>query len=280
MDKDSINKVYGVLGYPAKHSLSPVMHNAAFRALNIHAEYKIFEIKPEDLDRFLDSMDTNIFGLNVTIPYKEKILDFVTLDDAFSYLMHLGALNTIVKKDNVWKGFNTDIQGFSRHIKEVMDPAHKRVALLGAGGAARAVCYSLAESRPEELAIFDMDKPKSEQIVEIIRKLFPDICVSSVDSAEELNIKDKDLLINATPVGMKESDPCLIAEEWISKDLFVYDLIYNPAQTKLLAQAKKAGANTANGLKMLLYQGALSFEHFTGQSAPVEVMRQALNLRS
>jgi len=253
------------------------MHNAAFRALNINAQYKIFEIRPEDLDPFLEKMDPNIQGLNVTIPYKERILKFVTLDAESSHLKQLGAVNTIVKKVDAWKGFNTDIYGFSKHLQEVFNPHNKRCALLGAGGAARAVCFSLAQWVAKEIAIFDVDKSKTELLLQMMKGLFPDFPVSSADSIKELNLEDKEMLINATPVGMKESDPCLVHEAWLHKNLFVYDLIYNPAETKLLALAKKSGARTANGLGMLLYQGTLSFELFTGQSAPLDVMRQALS---
>lgn len=277
MDKKSITDIYGVLGYPAQHSLSPLMHNAAFRVLNINAEYKTFEIKPEDLDHFLERMDPDIQGLNVTIPYKERILKFVTLDAESSHLKQLGAVNTIVRKDDVWKGFNTDIYGFSKHLQEVFDPHGKRCALLGAGGAARAVCFSLAQCGAKEVAIFDVDTSRTEGLLQMMKGLFPYFSVSSAGSVKDLNIKDKDILINATPVGMKESDPCLVHEAWLRKDLFVYDLIYNPAETKLLTLAKKSGARTTNGQGMLLYQGVLSFELFTGQPAPLDVMRQALS---
>lgn len=277
MDKKSVTSIYGVLGYPAQHSLSPLMHNAAFRALNINAEYKIFEIRPEDLDHFLERMDPNIQGLNVTIPYKERILEFVNLDAESFFLKEIRAVNTIVKKNGAWMGFNTDIPGFQRHLKEIMDPVQKRVALLGAGGAARAVCFSLAECGAKEVAIFDVDKSKIEFLLQMMKGLFPDFSVSSAGSVEELNLMDKDVLINATPVGMKESDPCLVAEKWLHKNLFVYDLIYNPQETKLLALAKKSGARIASGQGMLLYQGALSFKLFTDQPAPLDVMRQALS---
>jgi len=270
-------RIYGVLGWPAKHSLSPLMHNAAFNTLKINAEYRIFEIKPEGLDYFLNDIGkNNICGLNITVPYKEKILDFVKLDSESFYLRQIGAVNTIVKKDNIWKGFNTDIPGFQRHLKEQIDPAHKKVAILGAGGAARAVSYVLANSGTKEIAIFDIDKTKSAKICGIIKGLYPNFGISPVDTIEALNLGDKDLLVNATPIGLKESDPCLVTKDMMHEGLFVYDLIYNPRETKLLALAKKCGAKTSNGLGMLLYQGALSFEHFTGVSAPIEIMRKAL----
>lgn len=273
----SLPEIYGLLGYPVKHSLSPIMHNAAFKTLKINAEYKLFEVEPKDLGYFLDSLEKkNILGLNITIPYKEKILDFVSIDSEPFYLRQIKAVNTIVKKDGIWMGFNTDIPGFSKHLKENFNPLNKKVAILGAGGAARAVAYVLANSGAKEIAIFDIDKTKSEDVANMIKGLFPNFQILPVENIQELDIKTKDLLINATPVGLKETDPCLLKEELLHNNLFVYDLIYNPPETKLLAQAKKIGAKTSNGLGMLLYQGALAFEIWTQKIAPVEIMRKAL----
>jgi len=277
MDKKSPARIYGILGFPAKHSLSPAMHNAAFRALKINAEYKLFEVEPEELDYFLDKLDKNdIQGLNITVPYKEKILDFVTLDSESFYLKQIKAVNTIVKKDNIWKGFNTDIPGFSKHLKEHFDPTNKKVAILGAGGAGRAVAYVLADSGAKEIAIFDIDKSKSKNVTDMIKGLFPNSGISSVDNIAQLDLKGKDLLVNATPIGLKESDSCLVSAGMLHKSLFVYDLIYNPPETKLLKIAKEQGATVSNGLGMLLYQGMLSFQIWTGQEAPREVMERAL----
>jgi len=277
MDKNSSPRIYGVLGYPVKHSLSPLMHNAAFQALKINAEYKLFEVKPEELNYFLDSIDkNNILGLNITVPYKERILDFVSKDTESFYLRQIKAVNTIVKKDGIWKGFNTDIPGFLKHLKENFDPRNKRVAVLGAGGVARAVTYVLADSGAKEICIFDIDQAKSENVTHMIKVLFPNFQILAVKDIEQLEIKNKDLLVNATPVGLEETDPCLVKEEMLHKNLFVYDLIYNPLETKLLAQAKKAGAKVSNGLGMLLYQGMLSFKLWTGKDAPLKIMQPAL----
>ncbi len=289
---DTKKRIYGLIGYPIKHSLSPAMHNAAFAALKINAEYKLFEVKPDNLENFLENLGREVIsgldpsfkgigwsilsGLNVTVPYKEKVLDFVTLDIESFYLRQVKAINTIVKEGNIWKGFNTDIPGFSKHLKENFNPEGKKVALLGAGGASRAVAYVLANSRAKEIAIFDVDKNKSGAVSKMIKSLFSDFPIYAVGAIEELKIKDKDLLINATPVGLKESDPCLVKEEMLHKNLFVYDLIYNPAQTKLLKLAKEKGCRCSNGLGMLLYQGMLSFEIWTGKLAPKEVMKQFL----
>ena len=270
-------EIYGLLGYPLGHSLSPLMHNAALRALKINAEYKLFALPPQKLGDFLrDSLQSNIRGLNVTIPYKEKVLDLCLLDENSAYLKQVKAVNTLVKTDGLWKAFNTDIAGFSRHLKEHFSPFNKKAAILGAGGAARAVAYVLANSGVKEMVIFDIDRAKSQGIVNMICSLFPGFPVLTVDSIGELNIRQKDLLINATPIGLKKTDPSLVKREMLHKNLFVYDLIYNPAQTKLLTLAGQAGAKFTNGLGMLLYQGALSFEYFTGKKAPLGLMRRAL----
>ncbi len=270
-------KIYGILGYPVRHSFSPAMHNAAFQAIGLGAEYKLFEKKPEEVEGFIKSLSAEgIFGLNVTIPYKEKVLSLVTLDKESFYLRQIKAINTVVREGDILKGFNTDIPGFQRHLKENIDPVNKKVALLGAGGAARAVLYVLAKSAAKEISVYDIDKNKTRDILAMIKGLFPAIIINSVDSVEQLDIKNKDLLINATPIGMKETDNCLINEDMMHRNLFVYDLIYNPSETKLLTLAKKAGAKTSNGLKMLLYQGMLSLKHWTGLEAPQDVMWQAL----
>jgi len=271
-------KIYGIIGYPVKHSLSPAMHNAAFKALEINAEYKLFEVKPEELKSFLNNLDkSNILGLNVTIPYKEKVFGFVSLEPENSYLRQIGAINTVINKNGQLLGYNTDISGFSKHLKENIDPANKKVAIIGAGGAARAVSFALAKSAVKEISIFDIDNSKSENIRKMIRSLFADFLISVVNNIDDLQIKNKDLLINATPLGMKPRDPCPIEERQLHKDLFVYDLVYNPAETNLLKLAKKAGAKTSNGLGMLLYQGMQSFEIWTGKPAPKEVMQKVLS---
>jgi shikimate dehydrogenase len=277
MDKMPPAGIYGLLGYPVKHSFSPAMHNAAFKACGINAKYILFETKPEELDYFLARLDQkNILGLNVTIPYKEKILDFVRLDADSFYLGQIRAVNTILNENGVWKGFNTDILGFSRHLREEFNPFSKKAAVLGAGGAARAVVYVLANLQAEEITIFDIDRSKACNVTKMIKDLFPGPRVCVVDNIEGLDLKRKDLLVNTTPVGMKESDACLLSSEMIHENLFVYDLIYNPPETKLLKLAKEKGCHTANGLGMLLYQGMRAFEIWTGQTAPKEVMQQAL----
>ncbi|MFA5410403.1 MAG: shikimate dehydrogenase [Candidatus Omnitrophota bacterium] len=278
MDKNSQPKIYGVLGYPAKHSLSPLMHNAAFQALKINAEYRIFEKNPEELEGFLHSLfRENILGLNVTVPYKERIIPFLEKLSLEAEL--IGAVNTLRASANKLEGFNTDGEGFLKHLTVDLgfDPGGKTIALLGAGGAAKALSVYLSKTKPKSIAIYDLDKNRLAALIKHLKESFHKIEFKSAESIEGLNIGGSDLLVNATPVGMKESDPSPVDEKFIRAGLLVYDLIYNPKETKLLKAARDKGASVSNGLGMLLYQGVASFEIWTGKKAPVEIMRQALN---
>jgi len=269
------SKLYGLVGFPIKHSLSPCMHNAAFSALKIKAEYKLFELQPDQLGGFLGSLKKrNICGFNVTYPYKEEIIRF--LGSKSLGVKEIGAVNTVVvDKGGKLKGFNTDYLGFMAHLKELkLKP--KKVALIGAGGAAKAVCFALSKMKITQLCIYDIDKFKSLSLFKKLNSSFPKIKFDVASHFQDLEIPDKDLLINASPVGMCQSDPCLVAPGDLHTGLFVYDLIYSPCQTKLISLAKERNLNFSNGLGMLLYQGVFAFKHFSGRIPPVNIMREAL----
>jgi len=279
------SKIYGLVGNPVEHSFSPLMHNAAFKKLNIPGEYRLFQKEPEELESFLRRLEIeNIWGLNVTIPYKEKVLDFgcIELDNSACYAREIKAVNTIVKKGKGLKGFNTDVAGFLRHLNKLnFNPLNKKVAVLGAGGAGKAVAYALGKKGVSQIAIFDIDKKKAKSVVLMLRELFPELSLSAVDEIEQLNMINKDLLINATPIGLAKDDPCLVEDSMLHEDLFVYDLIYNPSPTKLISLAQDKGLHCSDGLGMLVYQGAFSFIYFTGTLIPcakiVEVMWKAID---
>ena len=273
----SSTKIYGLIGYPVKHSLSPLMHNAAFSSLKIDAEYRLFEVKPQELKDFIGSLvQRNICGLNVTIPHKESVAPL--LDSVSPEARLIGAVNTIKVADRKLEGFNTDGEGFLEHIKGELhfDPEGKKISMIGAGGAARAVSVILSKSKAKRLNIFDVDKPKASALVNHLKDNFKNVEFKAVVSIDELDAGESDLLVNATPIGMKDSDPCLIEDRSLHKDILVYDLIYNPKETKLLKAAKSKGAKVSNGLGMLLYQGAIAFQIWTGKAAPIEIMRAAL----
>lgn len=279
-------QIYGLVGYPVKHSLSPAMHNAAFRALRINAEYKLFELKPEELEGFLkEAGRKNIHGLNITVPYKEKAISFLsTLSEEVRFI---GAVNTVrVHKDKLG-GFNTDYLGFTRHIKELkLEP--RRAAVIGAGGAAKAVSFALCLEAAKrstaqlEVRIYDIDKAKSSDLAKRLHSFFESQKFIAVDDLGGLNLNDRDLLINASSVGMKRQDHCLVDKSVLDKKTFVYDLIYNPPETKLLRLAKERGCGYSNGLNMLLYQGAESFRLWTGREGQevIKIMRDALTKES
>lgn len=268
-------KLYGLVGFPIKHSLSPCMHNAAFSKLKLKSKYKLFELEPEQLGIFLSSLKKkNIGGFNVTYPYKEKILEF--LDSKSWGVREIGAANTVVvDKAGKLHGFNTDYLGFGKHLKE-LKVKPKSVAVIGAGGAAKAVCFALAKMKVKELCIYDIDKFKSLALFKKLNSNFQETKFNVAKHIEDLEIVNKDLLINASPVGMRSTDPCLVAAKDLHKDLFVYDLIYSPLETKLILLAKENNLNYSNGLGMLLYQGVFAFKHFIGKDAPINAMKEAL----
>jgi len=183
------SSIFGLLGYPVKHSFSPAMHNAAFKYLKINARYELFEKRPEELADFLQTLsEQNICGLNVTVPYKERVFEFIKPDQESFYLRQLKAINTIVVKNGVLKGFNTDVPGFAKHLKEHINPADKRTAIVGAGGAARAVAYVLAESSAKDITIYDIDENKSLALVNLIKEIFPQFDIKAVKRIEDLNL--------------------------------------------------------------------------------------------
>ncbi|MCK5579648.1 MAG: shikimate dehydrogenase [Candidatus Omnitrophica bacterium] len=267
---------YGLIGYPVNHSLSPLMHNAAFEALGVEAVYELFSLEEQELDEFfvdLKTEESHIFGLNVTVPYKEKVVKY--LDSLAPFAKKVNAVNTIViSKDRKLVGYNTDGPGFLAHLSELgFDVKGKRVSILGAGGASRAIISSLCvkDERPGSIRIYDIDKDKAEFLISDLRERFDVSIVETVNSIDDLNVELADMLINATPLGMKEDDPFIIDEESLHPNMFVYDLVYNPAETYLLKIAKEKGAQTANGLGMLFYQGVLAFQHWADIQLEQEV---------
>ena len=257
---------YGLVGYPLGHSLSPVMHNTAFKALDVDAVYTLFPMKQEELQRFFKALkekDSHIFGLNVTVPHKEHVIPF--LDGMDPFATKVGAVNTVViTPERKLIGFNTDGPGFLTHLaEEGFNPKGKRIAILGAGGASRALISVLCLSdSPHSIKVYDVDHERANVLIQDLSVRMDTRCVQVVKSIDDLDIELSDLLVNATPIGMKLSDPCLISEELLHAHLMVYDLVYNPAETKLLAMARAKGAKTVNGLKMLFYQGVLAFQHW------------------
>lgn len=273
-------KIVGIFGYPVKHTASPCMHNAAFQALNLNWAYLPLEVKPELLEIAVKAIvPLNIQGVNITIPHKRNVVPF--LDKLSDEAEFIGAVNTIVKKGNKLIGYNTDGEGFIKALEEEnISCVGKNVLVLGAGGASYGISRELLSKGVNKLTITNRTFEKAEDLK---RRLSGKQFSGKVDtlplefSRFKSAIKDVHILINATSMGMKEDEPLLINEDCLNAPLeTVVDLIYSPSETQLLKMAKERGIKTMNGLNMLLHQGALSFQLWTGKEAPLEVMRKAV----
>jgi shikimate dehydrogenase len=270
-------RVCGVIGDPIRHTLSPTIHNAAFSYLGLDFVFLAFHLKVSELENAMRGMrGLGIHGLNVTMPHKSAVIGF--LDEVDFTVRFLGSANTILNRDGKLSGFNTDGVGALKALLENgVDPSGKKVLLLGAGGAAKAIAFMFV---PEvgELAILNRSAEKAKELAETLGHMFNQKVVGGALSPDFIkkNLRDSDVLINATSVGMKPNlSQSLVSPEWLRSDLTVMDIVYNPVETKLAKDAKAAGAKVVNGVEMLIYQGAASLEIWTGKSAPIEVMRKA-----
>ncbi len=276
---------YGIIGYPLGHSLSPAMHNAAFKELEVPAEYKLFPLREEELNDFfvnLHEKNSPIFGLNVTVPYKEAVIKY--LDVVSPFAQEVNAVNTIVVAENRHLvGHNTDGPGFLTHLTELQfSTANKRIAILGAGGTTRAILavLCLVPERPQSILIYNRTRSKLDAMLKDLGQRLEMSIVRAVDTIDDLNIELADLVINTTSVGMKADDPLLVNENVLHPNMLVYDVIYNPSETLLLQAARKRGANVSNGLGMLFYQGVLALQHWADMTIEERVktkMREALD---
>ena len=267
----------GVIGDPIGHTLSPTIHNAAFNHLGLDFVFLAFHVKTADLENAMRGMrGLGIHGLNVTMPHKRAVIS--CLDEVDFTVRFLDSANTILNRDGKLSGFNTDGVGALKALLENgVDLSGKKVLLLGAGGAAKAIAFVLV---PEvgELAILNRSAEKAEELAETLGHMFNQEVVGGALSPDAIkaNLRDSDVLVNATSAGMKPNlSQSLVAPEWLRSDLAVMDIVYNPVETKLAKDAKAAGAKVVSGVEMLIYQGAASFEIWTGKSAPIEVMRKA-----
>ncbi len=262
-------EVTGIFGYPIEHTLSPLMHNAAFNALGLDICYVPFRVSPEDLPGAVRAVRClNLLGVNTTIPHKEKVMPL--LDEIDSEASFIGAVNTIVNSRGRLTGYNTDGRGFINSLSEEGISIDKKdVFIIGAGGASRAIAYYLSE-KASRLSLYDTDISRAEKLAADLRKIRDNI---SLPGNVE-NSGSPDIIINATPLGLGPDDPLPLNPDLITPDMTVCDLIYR--KTKLLQEAEKRGAKTIDGSGMLLWQGVLAFELWTGIKPPVDVMREAL----
>lgn len=270
-------KICGLIGDPVEHSMSPVMHNAAFSSLGLDYIYLPFRVGKKNLAKAIDGVRAlNIRGLNVTIPHKMAAIPL--LDELEPLAEKIGAVNTIVNDNGHLKGYNTDANGFMKTLLERrIKPQGKKVVILGAGGASRAISFILSE-RGADLVILNRQL-EMDWAVELANKIshFSSKEAKALELSKQ-NLKavleDADILVNATSVGMSPNiNQTPVAKRLLKLGLVVFDVVYNPIKTRLLAEAEEAGAETINGLDMLVWQGALAFELWTGLKPPIEIMK-------
>lgn len=269
-------KQLGILGYPLGHTISPVFQQAALDYYSLAVRYTAWPTTQDSLPDRLKTLRSNEYlGANVTIPYKEQVVPM--LDKVEGYAAKVGAVNTIVKDGEILVGHNTDVSGFVRSLKKEGFVARDKSALImGAGGAARAAAFGLVGEGMSDITIANRTKERANDLareinhLDIINKVCS-VAWSSLFTAA----KGVDLIVNATSIGMKytvDSELTPLSRNAISPTTLVYDMVYIPAETPLICEARAAGANVLGGLPMLIYQGAVSLELWTGREAPIEVM--------
>ncbi len=270
--------VCGLIASPVGHTMSPAMHNAAFRALGLDYVYVPFLVAPADLPNALDGLRAlNVRGFNVSIPHKVTCIPF--LDGLDTLAEQIGAVNTVVNNEGELRGYNTDAEGFLRSLTSRDIPvARRNIVVVGAGGAARAVAYILAREGAY-LTVLNRTPAAAEGLAEMIEDDFgqrvPYFALE--ETALEKTLQDAHVLVNTTSVGMSpERDASPVPVRLLRSDLVVCDIVYNPVRTALLGAAEAAGAVTVSGVDMLAWQGALAFDLWTGVQAPFELMRDTV----
>ena len=271
---------YAVLGHPIGHTLSPVMHNRSIQSLGLDAIYLALDVAPDALMDVLPAMKAMGFGgVNLTVPLKEVAFrGFETLDPSAE---SLGAVNTVEFTDDGMVGHNTDGEGFLLALKEAFgsSPRDRRVFVLGAGGAGRALAITCAMAGAKEIIITDLDADRPMKVIEEVQNLSPTTHMRSVPPSRDswnMVCSEADLVLQCTPVGMKPDDEPLLQASAFRPGQEVFDLVYMYPETGIMKVARECGASVTNGLGMLLHQGAKAFRIWTGQEPDVQAMRSAL----
>ena len=280
--RTSINpqtRVYALIGNPVSHSMSPAIHNAAFMELDQDCIYVAFQV--EDVKSALAGMRAldNFRGMSVTIPHKIEVMQYV--DEIPDVDRHIGSINTVVKEDGKLIGFNTDGPGALKAIGDAgVELAGKNVLMLGAGGAARAIAFTLAQKGfIGKLVLLDINEEFLSQLTGDLKSGTDAVIVPGAlnQAAVEEHMASADLVINCTPVGMHPNvDATLVPEHLFRPGQVIFDVVYNPLETKLLRQAKAKGLKAIPGVEMFINQAILQFERFAGADAPEELMRSVV----
>ncbi|TCS94801.1 shikimate dehydrogenase [Hazenella coriacea] len=275
MDITSQTRALGLIGHPVSHSKSPEMMNAALRSLQQPYVYLAHDVAPSVLEEVVRGFRYTMRGWNVTIPHKVAIIPF--LDELDHYAQEIGAVNTVVVREGTCVGYNTDGIGYVRSLQEEveLELSQARVLIVGAGGAARAVGYALAQVGVKEISIANRTLAKAKALADHLSRFTMTQAVP-LDQCRK-QVENATLIVNTTSVGMfPHVDEMPISSSWISAEQIMSDLIYHPQETLLLQEAKKRGAFIHTGLGMLVHQAAVAFELWTGQQAPISLMRQIL----
>jgi len=272
MNVSGKTRVAALFGYPVEHTLSPLMHNSAFKSLGLDMCYVPFRVTPEALPDAVQSIRSlNMLGVNITVPHKENVIPL--LDNVNEEAAFIGAVNTITNTDGILTGYNTDGRGFMRSLSEKsVSIEGKNILIIGSGGASRAISYYLSKTS-STLSLFDIDRSKAEKLASDLQAIRDNVFLA--DSIESSG--HPDIIINATPLGLKRDDPLPVNPGFITSGMVICDLVYR--KTKLLKEAEQKGAKTLDGSGMLLWQGVLAFELWTGVEPPVDVMRDVLMSR-
>jgi shikimate dehydrogenase len=265
---DADTKICCLIGNPVEHSLSPLIHNAGYKALGINYAYVSFQVS--DIKRAIEGIrGLGIRGVSVTIPHKTKALKY--LDKIDPLAEKIGAVNTIINDDGILTGYNTDGDGAIQALEEMTPLGGKRAVLIGSGGAASAIAVGL-KKKVVKLVILNRTGAKAAKLAEKVN------AEDSGGLQKLTEIASADILINATPVGMwPELNQSIIPKNLLHNRLTVFDIVYNPRETKLIAEARERGCAVVYGYKMLLYQAVKQFELFTGRQAPLPAMESSLN---
>ncbi len=271
-------KVAGIFGDPVEQTLSPAIHNAAFEALGLEIVYVPFRVEPNGLKEATASIKAlNMLGMSITIPHKEKILKFLSTVDL--HAKEIGAVNTVVNRDGKLIGYNTDGMGYLLSLREDtgFTPKGKNIIIIGAGGASRSIFYYILSGRPKSVVLANRTVKRAQALAKEFRPKF-NVEITAVQLEQELlrpYAQNADLLVNATSLGMMGRGKVEAPLDSLPPHAVVSDIVYRPLKTELLKKAESRGLKTHTGLGMLVHQGAIAFELWTGEKAPVEVMKKA-----
>lgn len=271
-------KLIGIFGDPISHSLSPQMHNAAFKELGLDYAYLPFHVKDNQLKNAVESIRAlNLRGVNVTVPHKEEVMQY--LDELDEQAEHIGSVNTIVNNDGVLTGYNTDGRGYIQSLEEEtgINLKDMDIMIIGAGGSARSIISALITKEPKEITIVNRTVERAEKLAEEFSKHTTKTKLKALPTSDGLfghEIEEARLFINATTMGMLDVELPPIPLEHLQPSAIISDIVYSPMNTPMIKEAEAMGFKVHRGLGMLIYQGAIGFELWTGEKPPIDIMKK------